>query len=71
MNYETIKLFIKWESQEGGVNSLQIQLFLVFKMLNYLSINSNDVKFISVKVFVKNRKNTVFNVLYREPNGQT
>ena len=41
-----------------------------FKIRNYLSINSDDAESISVEILFKNRKNTIFNVLYSQPEGQ-
>ena len=35
-----------------------------------MSINSDVVELISVKVLFKDRKNEIFNVLYRQPKGR-
>ena len=41
-----------------------------FKIRNDLCINSDDMESISVEFLFENRKNTFFNVLYRQPKGQ-
>ena len=35
-----------------------------------MSINSDDVESVSVEILFENRKNTIFNVLYKQPKGQ-
>ena len=40
------------------------------KIRNDLSINYGDVESISTELLFENRKNTIFNVLYRQPEGQ-
>ena len=64
MNYQTIQVFIKWESKKEGEESIQ------FKIRNNLSITSDDVESISVELLFENRKNTTFNALYRQPKGE-
>ena len=70
MNYQTIKVLTKWESKKSGGVSLYIYQSIEFKIRNDLCINSDDMESISVEFLFKNRKNTVFNVLYRQPKGQ-
>ena len=66
MNYQTIQVFIKWESKKRGEESHSIST----DRYSDLSINSDDVESISVELLFKNRKITIFNVLYRQPKGQ-
>ena len=70
MNYQTIKVLTKWESKKRGGVSLYIYQSIEFKIRNDLCINSDDMESISVEFLFKNRKNTVFNVLYRQPKDQ-
>ena len=49
---------------------MYIHQSIEFKIQNDLCINSDDMESISVEFLFKNRKNTVFNVLYRQPKGQ-
>ena len=54
----------------GGRGSLDIHESVKFKIRNDFSINSNNVESISADFIFENRNNTVFNVLYRQPNSQ-
>ena len=58
MNYLPIQVFITGESKEGGGVSLYIHQSVEFKIWNDVSINSDNVESISVKILFENRKNT-------------
>ena len=66
--YASIQLVRKQKG--GGGVALCIHQSTEFKMRNDLSINSDDVGSISMKILFENGKNTIFNVLYRQPKGQ-
>ena len=67
-NYSSIHQ-IKTHARGGGV-SIYIQKDFEFKIRNDLSINCKDVESIGVELLHDKKKNTLFNVLYRPPNGQ-
>ena len=72
--YMNIRLY-KYSSSEksakgGGGVSLYMHKSVEFKIRNDLSINSDDVESISGEILFENRKNAIFNVLYRQPKGQ-
>ena len=67
-NYTSIHQ-VRTHRRGGGV-SLYIQNSVEFKIRKDLSINSDDVESISVELLFENSKNSVFNVLYRQPKGK-
>ena len=60
---------IRTHSRGGGV-SIYIHKDFEFKIRNDLSINCKDVESLGVELLHDKTKNTLFNVLYRPPNGQ-
>ena len=42
-----------------------------FKTKDDLSINCKDVESLCIKLLLENKRNTLINILYRPPNGQT
>ena len=67
-NYSSIHK-IRTHSRGGGV-SIYIHKDFEFKIRNDLSINCKDVESLGVALLHDKKKNTLFNVLYRQPNGQ-
>ena len=55
--------------KEGDV-SVYIYNNFEFKNRNDFSINSKDIESISVELLYEKRRNTLFNVVYRPPNGK-
>ena len=72
MNFQAITVYIKLEiiARGGGV-SIYIKKALNFKTKDDLSINCKDVESLCIKLLLENKCNTLINVLYRPPNGQT
>ena len=60
-----IRNHYKW----GGV-SVYIHKNFEFKIRNDLSINSKDIESISGELLYEKRRNTLFNVICRPPNGK-
>ena len=60
---------IRTHSRGGGV-SIYIHKGFEFKIRNDLSINCKDVESLGVELLHDKKKNNLFNVLYRPPNGQ-
>ena len=72
MNFQVIIVYIKLEIiAKGGGVSIYIKKVLNFKIKDGLSINCKDVKSLCVELLFENKRNTLINVLYRPPNGQT
>ena len=67
-NYSSIHQ-IRSHSRGGGV-SIYIHKDFEFKIRNDLSINCKDVESLGVELLHDKKKNALFNVLYRPPNGQ-
>ena len=61
---------IKNHYKEGGVSGY-IHKNFEFKIRNDFSINSKDIETIGVELLHEKRRNTLFNVVYRPPNGET
>ena len=55
---------------KGGGVSVYIHTNFEFKIRNDLSINSKDIESIGVELLYEKRRNTLFNVVYRPPNGK-
>ena len=55
---------------KGGGVSVYIHKNFEFKIRNDLSINSKDIESIGVELLYEKRRNTLFNVVYRPPNGK-
>ena len=55
---------------KGGGVSVYIHKNFKFKIRNDLSINSKDIESIGVELLCEKRRNTLFNVIYRPPNGK-
>ena len=58
------------KQRRGGVPLYIHCKSVEFKIRNDVSINSDDLEPISVEILFENRKNTIFNALYRQPKGQ-
>ena len=56
---------------KGGGVSIYINKALNFKTKDDLSINCKDVESLCIKLLLENKHNTLINILYRPPNGQT
>ena len=67
-NYSSIHK-IRTHSRGRGV-SIYIHKDFEFKIRNDLSINCKDVESLGVELLHDKKKSTLFNVLYRQPNGQ-
>ena len=67
-NYSSIHQ-IRTHSRGGGV-PIYIHKDFEFKIRNDLSINCKDAESLGVELLHDKKKNTLFNVLYRPPNGQ-
>ena len=52
------------------MGSVYIHKNFEFKVRNDLSINSKDIESIDVELLYEKRKNTLFNVVSRPPNGK-
>ena len=55
---------------KGGEVSVFIHKNFGFKIRNDLTINSKDIGSIGVERLYEKRRNTLFNVVYRPPNGE-
>ena len=71
MNFQVIIVYIKLEIIAKGVGSQYIKKVLNFKIKDDLSINCKDVESLCIELLFENKRNTLINVLYRPPNGQT
>ena len=60
---------IKYHDKGGGV-SVYIDKNFEFKIRNDLSINSKDIESINVELLNEKRRNTLFNVVHKPPNGK-
>ena len=58
-------------NRKGGGVSIYINKALNFKTKDDLSINCKDVESLCIKLLLENKRNTLINILYRPPNGQT
>ena len=56
---------------KGGGVSVYIHKNFEFKIRNDLSINSKDIESIGVELLYEKRRNTLFNVVYRQPNRKS
>ena len=68
LNYVSIQQ-IRNHYKGGGV-SVYIHKNFEFKIRNDLSINSKDIESIDVELLYEKRRNTLFNVVHRPPNGK-
>ena len=57
------------ESGRGGGLNIFVQKEIYFKPRTDLSIASNDVESLCIKVHHKKHRNILFRVMYRPPNG--
>ena len=57
------------ESGRGGGLNIFVQKEIYFKPRTDLSIASNDLESLCIKVHHKKDKNILFSVMYRPPNG--
>ena len=55
---------------KGGEVSVYIHKNFRFKIRNNLSINSKEIESIGVELLYEIRTNTLFNVVYGQPNGK-
>ena len=68
LNYVSVH-HIRNHYKRGGV-SVYIHKNFEFKIRNDLSINSKDIESVSVELLHEKRRNALFNVVYRPPNGK-
>ena len=57
-------------SYKGGGISVYIHKNFEFKIRTDLSINSKDIESIGMELPYEKRRNTLFDVVYRPPNGK-
>ena len=69
-NFENVKLFLSSLGFTFSVVSLSEWYYIQWDSFPGLSINSDDAESMSVELLLKNRKNTIFNVWYRQTKGQ-
>ena len=55
---------------KGGGVSVYIHKNFEFEIRNDLSINGKDIKSIGMELLYEKRRSTLFNVIYRPPNGK-
>ena len=55
--------------KRSGV-SVYIHKNMKFKIRNYLSINSKDIESVSAELLYEKRKNSLFNAVYKSPDGK-
>ena len=67
-NYTSIHQ-VRKQNKKGGKSLIVYPPIIECKIRNDLSINY-DVESISTELLFENRNNTIFNVLYRQPEGQ-
>ena len=56
-------------SDRGGALRILVRKEVYFKSRSNLSINSNGVESLCIKIHYKKEKNTLFSVIYSPPNG--
>ena len=57
--------------RRGGGVSIYVHKTFDFKVRSDLSINNKDIESISVEISSNKKRNTLVNILYRPPNGET
>ena len=68
LNYVSVHQIIN--HYKGGGVSVYIHLNFEFKIRNAFSINSKEIELISGELLYEKRRNTLFNVVHRPPNGK-